>query len=100
MRHSRVGLARDVHLVSLHGKGVDKVLPEAQELPRHVLLALGGDVALAVAGADGLLDVDDVGQVVVAPGVGHRVRGARRPDDGAVLLEEAVKGRAAGLGER
>jgi hypothetical protein len=93
----RVGLSRDVHLVAVHAKGVDQVLPETHELGGELLLVGDGGLARREARADRLLNVDDVGQGVPAPGVLDWLVGAILPQEGAVLLEETLKGRASGL---
>lgn len=88
----RVRLAGDVHLVAMHAKGVDEVLPEAHELGDELLLVGDAGLAGGEAGADRLLDVDDVGQGVPAPGVLDRFVGAILPQEGPVLLEQAFEG--------
>ena len=86
-----IGFAGDVHLVALHGKGINEVLPETHELSGDILLASGGDVAGREAGADGLLDPDDVGQGVPAPRVLDGLVSTILPEERSVLLEETFQ---------
>lgn len=90
--HAGVALAHNIHLVVLQRKGVDKVLPEAHELAGDVFLVLRGRSALGEAGAHGLVDVDDIGQSVPAPGVLDRRVRSILPQEGAVLLEKTLEG--------
>jgi len=95
--HIRIGLAGNIHRVSLHGERVDKVLPEAHELSSHIRLARGRDRAGRKARTNGLLNPDHVGQVVPTPWVREGQIRAVLPQERAILLEEALEGRTAGL---
>lgn len=77
--HAGVRLARNIHLVSLDGEGVNEVLEPRLELRRDVLLGRGGRRALREARADGLLDPHDVGQLVPRVGVLDWLEGAVLP---------------------
>lgn len=95
--HACVTLSHNVHLVVLQTKSIDKVLPEPHELVGHILLVLRGRGTLREAGAHGLVDVNDIGQSVPAPRVLDGCVGSILPQEGAVLLEETLKGGASGL---
>lgn len=95
--HSGITLADDVDLVSLHIKSVDKVGPELHELGGHVLLVLGGGSALRKPRADGLVNVDDVGQAVPTPWILNGGEGSVLPQERAILLKQALERRASGL---
>lgn len=71
VRHVKttVALASDVHLVVLHIKGVDKVLPETSQLVRNLELIVVSRSALRKASANGLIDPDHIAQVVPRPWV-------------------------------
>lgn len=84
--HAAVGGAGNVDLVALEGEGGDEVFPEAEELLGDVELRGGGWGALGEAGADGLVDPDDVGEVVPAPFVGEGPEDAGLPEEGPVGL--------------
>jgi len=94
--HAAVGRPGHVDGVPLEGEGVDKVLPEAEELAGDVGLVARGRGTLGEAGADGLVNPDDVGQMVPGPFVGDGLERAGHPKHGAVLLEELAGGGAAG----
>lgn len=95
--HASIAFADDIHLVPSQIKSVDKVRPELHELHGNVVLVLGGGRALREAGADGLVDPDDVCQAVPSIRVLDRCKRSVLPEEGAVLLEETLERRASGL---
>lgn len=58
-----VTFAGDIDLVALHGKSVNEVLPETHELFRNIILVVNFNVSRGKTGANGLIDVDHVGQI-------------------------------------
>lgn len=95
--HASVGLSNDIHLVAGQVEGVDEVLPELHELVCDIDLILRSRGALGEARADGLVDIDDIGQAVPPVRVLNGRIGAILPKERAVLLEETLERRATGL---
>lgn len=93
----RIGFTRNVNLVSLHGKGIDEVLVETHELLSDIILILGSNLASGEARVNGLLNPQDVGKVMPAPGVWYRLQSTILPQEGTVFLQEAFERRAARL---
>ena len=99
MGKSRQGnsrLASDIDLVTLQAERIYEVAPEAHELLRNIILVLSRHRTGREAGADRLLNPDDVGELVPRPRVRIRLERAALPLKGPVLLDHAAQGRAAG----
>lgn len=97
VKDSRIGFTGNVHLVPVHGKGVEEVFVEAHKLLGHVFFAVGRHLARGEASIDRLLNPQDVGQMVPSPGVRDGLVSAVLPQERAVFLQEAFKRRASGL---
>lgn len=61
----------DVNLVSFHAKGINEILPETHELRSNVMLVVDSDISGRESGAHRLIDIDHVGEIDPAVGVGH-----------------------------
>lgn len=81
-------LARNVHLTVVQTEGVDKILPESQELFGDFKLVGSSRSAalLTEACAGGLLNPDDVSQVDPSVGILDRFESAILPQERSVLL--------------
>ena len=84
-------------LVPLGAKSLDKVLPEPLELLSDILLASGCGGPRREAGANWLLNPDNVGQLMPAPGVLDGIMCPVLPQERPILLEETREGRASRL---
>lgn len=93
---SSIGLSSNVDLSAVKAKEVHEVAPERKELIRNVNLVCGVRRTLGETSSNRLLDEDHVGQIVPSISVGHRAVSACLPNDGAVLVEEAIQRRASG----
>lgn len=95
---SAIRLTDHVHLVALHAKGIDEVLPEPQELFGQLIFIVDGGISSREANSHGLLDPHNICKMMPAPRVPNWLQGAGAPDEWAVLLEQTEERRAAGLG--
>lgn len=92
--HASIAFTSDVHLVALHAEGVDEATPKVVELVGDVNLVLGSPWTGRETSAGGLVNVDNVGQVVPRVHVADRLVDAGLPEERTVLLQQAVEGAA------
>jgi hypothetical protein len=87
---SSITLASDVHLVTLHAKGVDEVLPEGVELSSDIGFIVHKGGSRRETSRDWLINPYHVGEVCPGVWVRHWGVSTGLPREGSILLEQAI----------
>jgi hypothetical protein len=87
---SGITLTSDVHLVALHAKGVDEVLPESVELSSNIGLIVDKGVSGRETSRDWLINPYHVCEVCPGVRVGYWGVSTGLPREGSVFLEETI----------